>query len=48
MEKKGEGIMLRVPEAGYEHKRSKNLLKVKVFLDEEATIVGYQEGKGNL
>ena len=38
---KGEGIMLRQPEAHYENKRSKNLQKVKTFYDDEAEIIGY-------
>jgi ATP-dependent DNA ligase len=33
--------MLRNPESQYEGKRSRNLLKVKVFHDDEAEIVGY-------
>lgn len=40
LEKEGEGLMLRVPDSLYERKRSNTLLKVKVFLDEEATIIG--------
>ncbi len=30
----------------YEFKRSKSLLKVKTFHDDEATILGYNEGTG--
>lgn len=41
-----EGLMLRNPESEYEFKRSKNLLKVKSFHDDDATIVGVQEGEG--
>ena len=39
-----EGIILRDPEAEYEHKRSKSLLKVKQFHDEEYEVVGCEEG----
>lgn len=42
-----EGQMLRLNSA-YENKRSKSLLKHKSFIDEEYTIVGYEEGNGNL
>ena len=40
-----EGSMLRLNGA-YEQKRSYNLQKFKDFSDDEATIVGYEEGKG--
>lgn len=46
LEKKGEGIMLRNPESLYENRRSKNLLKVKVFIDEEALVTGSEKGSG--
>jgi DNA ligase 1 len=42
-----EGQMLRLNSI-YENKRSKSLLKHKSFIDEEYTIVGYEEGNGNL
>jgi len=42
-----EGQMLRL-NSMYENKRSKSLLKHKSFIDEEYTIVGYEEGNGNL
>jgi len=42
----GEGLMLRRPGSLYERCRSKSLLKVKTFLDAEAKVVGYSEGKG--
>jgi DNA ligase-1 len=42
-----EGQMLRL-DTPYENKRSKALLKHKSFIDEEYTIVGYEEGNGNL
>jgi len=37
----GEGLMLRNPKSFYERKRSKNLLKVKKFLDDEALVIGH-------
>ena len=40
-----EGSILRLNGA-YEQKRSYNLQKFKDFSDDEATIVGYEEGKG--
>jgi len=40
-----EGSMLRL-NAFYEQKRSYNLQKFKDFVDTEATIVGYETGKG--
>ena len=43
-----EGIMLRHPEMGYEQKRSKHLLKHKVFNEDEFKIIGYEEGRGKL
>jgi DNA ligase-1 len=47
VEKKGgEGIMLRKPQSFYQGTRSNILLKVKTFMDDEATVVGYEEGKG--
>ena len=42
----GEGLMLRQAHSPYEYKRSKNLLKVKTFFDEEAIVVGYKQGQG--
>lgn len=42
-----EGAMVRL-DAPYECKRSKNLLKVKQFCDEEFKIVDIEEGRGNL
>jgi DNA ligase-1 len=42
-----EGLMVR-SEGPYENKRSKYLLKYKKFQDEEFTVVGVEEGKGNL
>ncbi|KAF9097969.1 hypothetical protein BGX23_007507 [Mortierella sp. AD031] len=42
----GEGIMLRAPRSRYEFKRSRTLLKVKTFFDEEAIVVGIVKGSG--
>lgn len=40
-----EGAIVRlVTDAGYEQKRTSNLLKFKKFMDAEFTIVGYEEG----
>ena len=36
----GEGLMLHHKQARYEHKRSKNLLKLKKVYDAEARVVG--------
>lgn len=41
-----EGAIVRRDIAHYEYKRSKQLLKLKEFTDEEFTIIGYEEGKG--
>ena len=38
--------MLRDPESFYENRRSKSLLKVKTFYDDEATVLGYTNGTG--
>jgi len=37
----GEGLMLKDPDCAYEHRRSPNLLKVKIFHDAEAEIIGH-------
>jgi ATP-dependent DNA ligase len=42
-----EGAILRYREMKYEHKRSKNLLKVKPEDDDEGEIVNIIEGEGN-
>ena len=42
----GEGLMLRQAHSPYEYTRSKKLLKVKTFFDEEAIVVGYKQGQG--
>ena len=41
-----EGQMVRL-DGPYENKRSSKLLKRKEFVDEEYTILGYEEGEGN-
>jgi len=47
MEAGYEGQMVRVSDADYEQKRSKQLLKRKQFIDEEYEIVAIEEGVGN-
>ncbi|MCF6218527.1 MAG: DNA ligase [Gammaproteobacteria bacterium] len=42
----GEGLMLHKGSAHYRAGRSNNLLKVKIYQDEEATVIGHQPGKG--
>lgn len=42
----GEGIVLRNPKAPYEHKRSNQILKLKMELDEECTVTAHHLGKG--
>lgn len=42
-----EGSIIRLPRSIYENKRSKNLLKVKLFEDAEFTIVDILPGVGN-
>jgi ATP-dependent DNA ligase len=42
-----EGGILRKMDSGYEHKRSKNLVKVKSEDDSEATILDITDGDGN-
>lgn len=42
-----EGQMVRIDNKPYEHKRSKSLLKRKIFDDHEFEIVAIEEGKGN-
>ena len=44
--KKGEGLMLHKKSAFYKKGRSNDLLKLKQYLDAEATVLGYKEGKG--
>lgn len=42
----GEGLIVRNPYALYSKGRSRNILKVKTFLDMEAVIIAHIEGKG--
>lgn len=42
----GEGLMLKDPKSAYENNRSDRLLKVKIFDDAEAIVLGYEEGSG--
>ena len=41
-----EGTMIRLPEAGYEAKRSWTLIKCKTFKDAEFSILRVEEGRG--
>ncbi|WP_268741543.1 DNA ligase [Avibacterium sp. 21-586] len=45
-QKKGEGIVLRNPNAPYENKRSNQILKLKTELDEECEVIAHHQGKG--
>lgn len=42
----GEGLMLHLSDAPYQTGRSEVLLKVKLWQDAEATVIGYRPGKG--
>ena len=42
----GEGIMMRKAGSKYKHGRSSDLLKVKRYDDDEATVIGYEDGEG--
>jgi len=44
---KQEGAILRNLNGEYEHKRSKNLVKVKIDEDSEATVIDITDGDGN-
>ena len=43
---KGEGVMLRDPKSKYEYRRVETMLKVKEFIDDEATVIGKEFGSG--
>lgn len=43
-----EGIIIRIPDTGYEHSRTSKLLKYKEFMDAEFKITGFEEGRGKL
>ena len=42
----GEGLMLRKPDSKHRGGRTADLLKVKSFHDDEALVIGYEDGKG--
>ena len=42
----GEGVMLRRKGSYYDHGRSSDLLKLKRFKTDEATVTGFEEGTG--
>ena len=44
----GEGVMLRANMSKYVHGRSSLLYKMKRFLDDDAVVIGYIDGKGKL
>lgn len=44
----GEGMMIRDPKSKYEHRRTKTMLKVKEFHDDEATVIDHEKGTGRL
>ena len=44
--KKGEGVVLRNPNAPYERKRSTQILKLKSTYDEECMVIEHHKGKG--
>lgn len=41
-----EGVVIRNPNASYEHKRSNEIVKIKPIYDAEAKVIGYVEGNG--
>ncbi|MDY2795739.1 DNA ligase [[Pasteurella] aerogenes] len=45
---KGEGLVLRNPQAAYEPHRSSQILKLKTALDEECTVIAHHPGQGQL
>lgn len=42
-----EGSIARIPDAVYHNKRSKDLMKIKLFITEEFPIIDIKEGSGN-
>lgn len=42
-----EGGIVRINGGEYEQKRTKNLLKIKPFVDEEYPLISFEEGEGN-
>lgn len=47
IENNQEGIMINISSAGYQCKRSKDILKVKKMTSYDLRIVGFEEGSGN-
>lgn len=47
IKKGGEGVIIRNPEAPYQHKRTKDLLKYKKMESEEFKIVSFEEGSAD-
>lgn len=45
---KGEGMIVRDPNSLYENRRAKTMLKVKRFLDAEATVIAHIKGTGRI
>ena len=45
LDKGGEGLVIRDPQATWTPKRTKSLLKYKPFLDAEAVITGFTSGR---
>ena len=43
---KGEGVVVRDPNAPYERKRSNRILKLKTTQDEKCTVIAHHKGKG--
>lgn len=46
-EENREGLVIKVLDAPYQNKRSSNMLKLKLFIDEEFEVVEFLEGTGN-
>lgn len=46
LNKNGEGIVIRNPNAAYIHGRSAQILKFKPTFDEECTVIAHHKGKG--
>jgi DNA ligase-1 len=42
----GEGLILRRPQSPYTVGRSRDILKVKRYRDDDAVVIGYRPGKG--
>lgn len=42
----GEGLIIKNPNSYYEFRRSKNMLKLKPSLSDEAKVLSYQDGEG--